>query len=1012
MAKTAILAIDIVADASDATKAFDTAARSASKTADKIGDVGEKSGDTASGLSAIAGALDAAGFGPAADALGLLATGLDATEGSARLFKVAQETLTLTTIKDTAARIANSVATTAASAATKAWAVVQWLLNAAMTANPIGLIIAAIAVLIGIIILIATKTTWFQDLWAAVWGGIKDAAGAVWKWIKDKAEWAWEWIVTIVQIHIDLVLAIVDGIKATVAKVWTWIKDKAGDAWDLLVDAVQVAVDLVVGIFEGIKETIGNVWTWIKDKAGDALDLILKPVDKVKDAFDKVVDAIRSVIDWLGRIKLPEGPDRHRRHDRRDLRTLRTRRRWWRARAGPQLTRDGPRHRRRRRRCEHHAHGPRVLRPGRHRPLPQGADPPRRGRGRAVRGEHLMPGTTAYGVQLLVELAIGRAVDAALWGTSAWGQSRWGTSDVAAGDWVDVTCDVLDGLRLTAGSNTEDGVTRRWESASAGFTLDGPQWDPWNGPHRDIIGDRTPARVSWRYPPDPAPVVLRRNTHPNPRGTSAFGWSASQGGGTPTVSTATVAPPFAGGPTTGRRATVTGTSATYLDVRTASVVAQAVPVTPGIPVSLSVWASLSYSSPVNVYVQWLNAAGGTISTDTYPAGTLPASTWVQYTRTLTPPATSVAVSMLVRAMASPVPAGGHLTLTAAATEAGPWFDGATPDTTDRDYAWTGTAEQSASSESTVQHHTGTWTPAFTGFVATRGYAWDPGAQQASVACVDGTSVLVSSDRAPAPLQGAGETATARVSRLATAALWPGGYDLTAGGTTVQGTTLAAPAWTELLQVADTDLALLWVNRAGVLAYRPRGRVGQGVRLGGRLVVCEATSGDVAVMTMGATQPTATRNRVSVGRRKDDTIPGDVPAVVTLDDRESIARYQAHDFKRTDLWHVDDVWSTTLAQALIVGGAWPSPAPGQALLDSDTGNQLVAELLLSVEPDMSFEVLDDGGRAYREAVVGWDVQISNGNIEGVLHLEDITRWSHLGTWGTSTWGVGLWGIGGI
>jgi hypothetical protein len=42
-----------------------------------------------------------------------------------------------------------------------------------------------------------------------------------------------------------------------------------------------------------------------------------------------------------------------------------------------------------------------------------------------------------------------------------------------------------------------------------------------------------------------------------------------------------------------------------------------------------------------------------------------------------------------------------MTVTAVATEAGPWFDGATPDTTTRDYTWTGTVNASPSTESTV-----------------------------------------------------------------------------------------------------------------------------------------------------------------------------------------------------------------------------------------------------------------------------------------------------------------------
>lgn len=62
---------------------------------------------------------------------------------------------------------------------------VQWAWNVAMTANPIGLVIAAIAVLIGIVVLIATKTDWFQKLWHAIWGKIGDPVKAAWAWIKN-----------------------------------------------------------------------------------------------------------------------------------------------------------------------------------------------------------------------------------------------------------------------------------------------------------------------------------------------------------------------------------------------------------------------------------------------------------------------------------------------------------------------------------------------------------------------------------------------------------------------------------------------------------------------------------------------------------------------------------------------------------------------------------------------------------------------------------------------------------
>lgn len=77
-----------------------------------------------------------------------------------------------------------SAKTAVASAATKVWAGVQWLLNAALTANPIGIVIMLIVALVAVIVLIATKTKWFQTAWNAAWGWIKKTAVSVWDWLK------------------------------------------------------------------------------------------------------------------------------------------------------------------------------------------------------------------------------------------------------------------------------------------------------------------------------------------------------------------------------------------------------------------------------------------------------------------------------------------------------------------------------------------------------------------------------------------------------------------------------------------------------------------------------------------------------------------------------------------------------------------------------------------------------------------------------------------------------------
>jgi hypothetical protein len=68
---------------------------------------------------------------------------------------------------------------------------VQWAWNAAQLASPTTWIILAIVALIAVIVLIATKTDWFQRAWRASWGWIKDAASAVGRWFKDTLWGKW-----------------------------------------------------------------------------------------------------------------------------------------------------------------------------------------------------------------------------------------------------------------------------------------------------------------------------------------------------------------------------------------------------------------------------------------------------------------------------------------------------------------------------------------------------------------------------------------------------------------------------------------------------------------------------------------------------------------------------------------------------------------------------------------------------------------------------------------------------
>jgi phage-related protein len=63
--------------------------------------------------------------------------------------------------------------------ATTVWTGVQWLLNAALTANPIGLVIAAIGALVAIFVVVYNHSEGFRNAIAGLWQGIKDFATGV-----------------------------------------------------------------------------------------------------------------------------------------------------------------------------------------------------------------------------------------------------------------------------------------------------------------------------------------------------------------------------------------------------------------------------------------------------------------------------------------------------------------------------------------------------------------------------------------------------------------------------------------------------------------------------------------------------------------------------------------------------------------------------------------------------------------------------------------------------------------
>lgn len=143
-------------------------------------------------------------------ALGRNAAATRAAAGAQAAETAATNTGILARTRAAVAATAQRVATVAATVATKAAAAGQWLLNAAMTANPLGLVLIAIVALVAGIALLWKNSETFRTIVIGAWTAIKTAAVAVFDWLKayfvfvfnvykkafqivaDAAKWVWD----------------------------------------------------------------------------------------------------------------------------------------------------------------------------------------------------------------------------------------------------------------------------------------------------------------------------------------------------------------------------------------------------------------------------------------------------------------------------------------------------------------------------------------------------------------------------------------------------------------------------------------------------------------------------------------------------------------------------------------------------------------------------------------------------------------------------------------------------
>lgn len=139
-------------------------------------------------------------------------------------------------------------------------------MNAAMLANPIGLVVAALVGLVAAFIYLWNNVEGFRKFWIKAWNEIKKMASDAWKAIKKYASDAWEWVKKTWAAAGKFFKDVWNGIKKVFSATVKWFSDLFKKAWNGVKSVWNGAKSFFSGIWSGIKNTFSSVGSWFRSK--------------------------------------------------------------------------------------------------------------------------------------------------------------------------------------------------------------------------------------------------------------------------------------------------------------------------------------------------------------------------------------------------------------------------------------------------------------------------------------------------------------------------------------------------------------------------------------------------------------------------------------------------------------------------------------------------------------------------------------------------------------------------
>lgn len=181
-------------------------------------------------------------------------------------------------------------------------------LNTTMLANPIFLIIAAIAALVAAFIYLWNNCDGFRQFWIDLWENVKQVAITVWNAIKAFFSQVWEAIKTIFStvfeiiktlvttyfnLYKTIIETVINVIKTVITTVWNAIKEVFTTVFNVIKTLVTTYFNIYKTIIQTvltvIQTVITTVWNTIKT-------VVTTVMNAIKTVFTTIWNAIKTII--------------------------------------------------------------------------------------------------------------------------------------------------------------------------------------------------------------------------------------------------------------------------------------------------------------------------------------------------------------------------------------------------------------------------------------------------------------------------------------------------------------------------------------------------------------------------------------------------------------------------------------------------------------------------------------------------------------------------------------------